>query len=177
MSRVIIDGYNLIRQVRELTAKEQVSLQDGRDALVAKLKIYRKYKPHSILVVFDGKSEMSERSEAYKEGGISICYSTSSQTADEAIQDFLKGDLQDVVLVTSDRALQQYAETRGCAVMESPAFYRKLELALAMAGQGGKIEDDEPQGPQHKRWATFKKGPRKRLPKKARRNKNRLKDL
>lgn len=42
---IIIDGYNLIRQSRQLAAFERMDLQTGREALLDQLAVSKKVKP------------------------------------------------------------------------------------------------------------------------------------
>ena len=176
MSQILIDGYNLIRQVPELFCFEARSLEAAREQLLAALRRYRQYKPHAITVVFDGRSEFSERAEPFRDKGLTICFSTSAQTADDVIVRLLQHKRGETVVVSSDRAVQQAARTAGAAVLDSVTFYKKVALALAMDGTLP-ADDTGKTAPAHKRWATFKKGPSKRLPKKLRQNKNRTKSL
>lgn len=176
MTKIIIDGYNLIRQVAELMRYEDESLEAARGALLARLRAYRKYKPHQITVVFDGKSEMSEAAVPFREAGLTLCYSTSSQKADDVILELIGKNTDDTIVVTSDRFVLQSVRAKGCAIIESVPFYQKMMLALQMEGAGFSTEDSQPKAA-HKRWSTFKKGPSKRLPKAKRRNTVRLKDL
>ena len=176
MTKIIIDGYNLIRQVPELMIHEDESLEAARSALLKRLRAYRKYKPHQITVVFDGKSEMSEAAVPFREAGLTLCYSTSSQKADDVILELIGKSTDDTIVVSSDRFVLQCVRAKGCAIIESVPFYQKMMLALQMEGAGFSSEDSQPK-PAHKRWSTFKKGPSKRLPKSQRRNKTRLKPL
>jgi len=176
MARLIIDGYNLIRQVDELMRLENESLEAARSGLLKRLRAYRRYKPHQITVVFDGRSEFSERAEPFREGGITLCFSTSHEKADDVMIRLLQKHNPETIVVSSDRFVQQQAAAKGCAIMDSVSFYQKLILSVQMEMSGTNIEQTKPT-PLHKRWATYKKGPSKRLPKKERRNKNRLDDL
>ena len=59
--RIIVDGYNLIRQWPELAMLDRADLQSGREALIRELQAYQRAKRHQITVVFDGRErgEMS----------------------------------------------------------------------------------------------------------------------
>ena len=176
MTKIIIDGYNLIRQVPELMEHENESLEAGRTALLKRLRAYRQYKAHPITVVFDGKSEMSEAAVPFREAGLTLCFSTGAQTADDVILELLGKHTDDTIVVTSDRFVMQSVRAKGCAIIDSVTFYQKMMLALQMEGASFSSEDTKPK-PTHKRWTTYKKGPSKRLPKAKRRNTVRLKDL
>jgi uncharacterized protein len=51
---ILIDGYNVIRNMPGLAAAERVSLSDGRDALLAQVRAQLRQTPHRVIVVFDG---------------------------------------------------------------------------------------------------------------------------
>ena len=50
---IIIDGYNLIRRSKKLSAFDVQDIQLGREALIDMLATYKKIKAHRITVVFD----------------------------------------------------------------------------------------------------------------------------
>lgn len=176
MSHIVIDGYNLIKQNPGLAAKENLSLEHGRQALISLLARYRSLKKHKITVVFDGVSQMGEFATTYKEQGIAICFSPTQLTADDVIQDIIQKEKATLIVVSSDHAILDFARKNNAAVIESPAFAQKLVQA-SLEKVGEVPPDDEEKSPLHKRWTTYKKGPKKRLPKKARQNRNRLKKL
>lgn len=176
MLHLIIDGYNLIRQIPQLEKRERESLAAGRDLLIDKLKKYRHLKSHKITVVFDGAGGLSEFAASYKEGGIAICFSPVTQTADDVIKDMALEFKTRAIVVSSDRSIMDFAKMCGCAVIDSVDFYAKLKMADLMALKGP-TEDDAETKPQHKRWMTYKKGPSRKLPKKVRQNKNKLDKL
>jgi predicted RNA-binding protein with PIN domain len=85
MVHIIIDGYNMIRQIPTLSEHERVSLESGRKNLLALLARYKRLKHHPVTVVFDGASTMSEFAPAGKEMGIGVRYSPENSSADEVI--------------------------------------------------------------------------------------------
>lgn len=175
---VIIDGYNLIRQVEPLLRREQKSLEAGRSALIALLKAYRQTRSLKITVVFDGASELSEFAEAYHEGGIAIAYSPSTQSADDVIKEMATKLQARAIVVSSDRSILNHAKLFGCAVIDSVAFYQKLKSASSLGGAGSTEKwADKDDKVAHKRWSTYKKGPSKKLPKKERQNRQKLNKL
>lgn len=177
MLNLIIDGYNLIRQVPALSRAEEVSLTAGRQALIAKLQTYRRVKPHRVTVVFDGQNPLGEAATTYREGGLAVCFSSGVSSADDVIRELSLRHGAAAVVVTSDRQVADYSRAQGCAVVGAPEFYERLQLAefIAVTGKSGAEEKDD--APAHKRWLTYKKGPSRRLPKKARRDRKRLNQL
>jgi len=173
---IIIDGYNLIRQVPSLVRKEQVSLEAGREELINLLAQYKKIKRHKITVVFDGVLNLSEFSPAYQQAGIHIRFSPEGKNADRVICDLLEKERDVALAVSSDNSVIQGAEKHACGVIKSPAFYDKVYMAVAFYTMGEK-DDVISHKPAHKRWMTKKKGPTKKLPKRERKNKKKTDKL
>jgi len=167
--RIIIDGYNLIRQWPELAMLDRADLEAGREALIAELSAYRRAKGHQITVVFDGRERggLSERSEQAR--GIAVRYSRHGETADEVIARLAVGSGQGAAIVSSDHAVQAAARRHGAAPISSPEFIARLDAARLAALKG----DEEDEGPPRKTG----KGTARRLPKAERRTQQRLRDL
>jgi len=177
MLHLIIDGYNLIRQVPSLESKDKQSLEAGRKALIDALKRYQKTKPYRITIVFDGASTLSDFAPAFKEGGIRICFSPASRSADDVIKDMAKDAKSHGIVVSSDNSVIKEAKYSGCAVIASKDFWDKLKFANLAVQDKMTNKDEGKSVPKHKRWATYKKGPSKKLPKKQRQNKSKLDKL
>ncbi|MDJ0914839.1 MAG: NYN domain-containing protein [Desulfobacterales bacterium] len=168
---IIIDGYNLIRQSQQFSELDLKDLQLGRDALIVALAAYKRIKLHNITVVFDGANApgLSPPREQLK--GIRIVFSRHGETADTVIKRMAAVEKERALVVTSDRDIVRFAETHGAAVIGSSDFENKLMMASVANGSadGGGNRDLEGWKP-----TTKKKGPRRRLSKKARRQKNKL---
>ncbi|MBF0106995.1 MAG: NYN domain-containing protein [Deltaproteobacteria bacterium] len=173
MLHVIIDGYNLIRQIPDLERHERTSLEAGRQRLVALLAGYKKIKRHNISVVFDGDLALSEFAPAFKESGIHIRFSPRGISADDIIKGIVAAEKGNLVVVSSDHSVLDFAKAHKKGHLTSPEFYDKLLMASAMAGESAPIRSKEKKPP-HKRWATYKKGPKRRTKKKDRKNLNKL---
>ena len=164
---LVIDGYNLIRQSAMLSAREELSLQLGRDALLERLRQYKRLRSHRITVVFDAANKPNVAEERSQHKGIRIIYSGQGATADTVIKRICRNEGEKVVLVTTDRELASYAEGCGSVAIDSQDFEARMEMALYVDVKGVEEEDEE------ERWhpdkGTRKKGPAKRLSKKERR--------
>jgi predicted RNA-binding protein with PIN domain len=119
----LIDGHNLIGQMPTL------HLDDPNDEakLLEYLRRYRAKTGHGITVVFD--SGLAYRpGETKKQGGITIQFASHGQTADQIIMQRVRRvkNSQAIMVVTSDRAIQQVAQQKGVRVLESAAFARQL---------------------------------------------------
>ena len=164
---VVIDGYNLIRQSATLSAQEELSLELGRDALLERLRQYKRVRSHRITVVFDAANKPLLAEQRSQHKGIRIIYSGQGETADTVIKRICQKEGEKVLLVTTDRELASYAEARGSVAMDSEDFEARMEMVLYADAKGVGEEDEE------ERWhpdkGTRKKGPAKRLSKKERR--------
>lgn len=170
MTHVIIDGYNLIRQVSELTRLENVSLAAARDRLILLLQHYAEAKKHSVTVVFDGRGGLGEAAVPYRDGAVDVIFSRLGEDADSVIKRLLSELGARAVLVSSDRDIINWAKSTGSGQISSPRFFQRLMAAISGDMSGFIKTNDVKSTKTHKRWQTYKKGPSKKLPKSQRRN-------
>jgi predicted RNA-binding protein with PIN domain len=170
---IIIDGYNLIRQSAALSRLDRRDLQEGREALLDLLAAYKKIKRHQITVVFDGTDDYSLYRQRDQSKGIRMLFSRRGETADTVIKRMAAREREKALVVSSDRDVTDYAATQKAATMGSLDFMEKLSMA-AWSDEKGIHPDDEMTG-----WnpTTRKKGPRRRLSKKERRNRKKTNKL
>jgi predicted RNA-binding protein with PIN domain len=167
---LIIDGYNLIRQSPWLSRLDARDLEAGRQALLESLGEYHREKPaHRLTVVFDGWQGGELREHRDYVQGITIIYSRRGERADEVVKRLAAREGARAVVVTSDREIQEFAARRGATCVEAREFESRCLLRALAAGPAE--AEDEPPGPQ------LKKGPSRRLGKKARRQQQRLRKL
>lgn len=174
-AHVIIDGYNLIRQIPQLTQAENHSLEAGRKRLTQLLSRYHKLKSHRITVVFDGASGLGEFAPVYREAGVGICFSPAGQSADDVIHRLCRETKSGLIVVSSDRGVTDFATTCGHVSIDSVAFFKKLILTTDAVSNDGNLKTNRARP--NKRWSTQKKGPSKRLPKSERRKRTKLRSL
>ena len=169
---IIIDGYNLIRQSSALSVLDNQDIQLGREALIDQLSAYKRLKGHRISVVFDGQNAPTASTRRNRVKGIEIIFSSMGELADTVIKRMAAGEKERALVVTSDRDIESYASARGANVVNSPVFEKKLTMASYMMLKGE--EEDGSEG-----WipTTQKKGPRRRLSKKARKNRAKINKL
>lgn len=170
---IIIDGYNLIRQSKQLKEIDRLDLQQGREALVDALVEYRKAKGYRITVVFDGaRAEMGlPRRDRLK--GIELRFSNPGEPADAVIKQMAAREREKALVVTSDNDIVRFAESKGAATIGAPQFEERMRMAGLIAqgeGPGADIEDE-------RRTDTRKKGPARRLPRRKRRSTRRIAKL
>ena len=170
---IIIDGYNLIRQSPELNRLDRRDLQEGREALLELLASYKKIKRHKITVVFDGTDDYSLYRQREQSRGIRVLFSRRGETADTVIKCMAEQEREGALVVSSDREVARFAASCKAATMGSPDFMDRLNMAV-WSDEKGMHPDDEMTG-----WSptTRKKGPRRRLSKKERRNRLTVKKL
>lgn len=171
-TRIIIDGYNLIRQSPDLRQYDCEELARGREKLIAMLASYRMHKPCSMTVVFDGWETGDLTEHRSLEKGIDIVYSRRGEKADEVIKRLVFQSREALIVVTSDSEITHFCKGRRCEVIPSPIFKEKVDLAH-YAAQKGCRESEDPLPPR----STRKKGPAKKLPKSKRRQLGSLKKL
>jgi predicted RNA-binding protein with PIN domain len=169
---IIIDGYNLIRQSSRFGKYDRQDIQLGREALVEMLSAYKKKAAHRITVVFDGTGAPEFAYHRDKVQGIHITYSHQGETADTVILRLAAMKKEQVLVVSSDREIVHHAAASGAATISSPEF--EMIMAEAVFFNGESTEGVESVG-----WvpSTQKKGPSRRLPKKERKNLQKIKKL
>jgi predicted RNA-binding protein with PIN domain len=168
---IIIDGYNLIRQSDKLVELDRQDIQRGREALIDMLAAYKKIKAHRITVVFDGTAAPRMSAQRDRQKGISIVFSHRGESADAVIKKMSCREGQKALVVSSDQEVVRAASSWGAATIGAGEFEDKLALAggIESAENENTLDGWKP--------TTQKKGPRRRLPKKKRRNRARIRKL
>ena len=169
---IIIDGYNLIRQSGYLSNLDLQDIQLGREALIDMLAAYKKIKAHRITVVFDGTRAPDLARERDRQKGIAILFSHNGETADAVIKKMAGGEKQKALVVSSDRDILRSANSSGAATINAIDFESRLIQASHIDGMESSSDDYDGWKP-----TTKKKGPRRRLPKRQRKNKAKIRKL
>ena len=166
---VLIDGYNLIRQSGVFRRFDRMSLEAGRNALMHSLAAYKKQTGHRVTVVFDAREGGFLTEERDRYGGVNCLYSRKGETADDLIKRMIEGRKEEFVVITSDRAIADFASRRGVAAIASPVFESRLQQAEAARNGDARYEKDEPDAEERDdapTSGTKKKGASRRLSKK-----------
>ncbi len=122
MKHYIIDGNNLIGKVKKLSELQKKDKQSAREQLVYFLQNYFSGKKVKISLHFDG----------YENSRLSILNGkiiySQSRTADEKIKDEISSskNRREIVVVSSDNGIRDYAKACGCSLMTSEEFYREF---------------------------------------------------
>lgn len=119
MAHILIDGYNLIGIAHK-------DLEKARQELIQKLLVYAKTKGHDITLVFDGWKNGQLRETITKLGGLTIIYSKLGENADSVIKKILSSATKQWIVVSSDREISDFAESKNFAAVTSDEFDGKL---------------------------------------------------
>ena len=131
---IIIDGYNLIRQSKQLSVLDLEDIQLGREALIDMLAAYKKIKAHRITVVFDGTRSPLLALQRDRQKGITIVFSHSGESADTIIKQMAGREGEKALVVSSDLDIVHTVEARGAATISAVDFENKLTLSCYAAG-------------------------------------------
>lgn len=126
----LIDGHNLIGQMPNL----QLSDPNDEEKLLEYLRRYRARTGHQLTVVFDAGQSYQPATKK-KQGGITVQFAPHGQTADRLIKQRVRRvrNPQAMIVVTSDRAVQQAARQMGVRVVTAQEFSQQL-LNLSVSG-------------------------------------------
>ncbi len=133
---LIIDGYNVLKQHGAHRGTER-----DRDQFIVLLQKYARVKGHAITVVFDGGA--TSWPEKQMRMGMSIVYAGTASTADTYIKRILyEVQHQEVLLITTDRALNHAADDYGIPSLDSADFITILNDVIAAGGSVPKHDHD-----------------------------------
>jgi predicted RNA-binding protein with PIN domain len=161
--QVIIDGYNLIRLYPPLARVELQNFSQGREKLLHWLEEYRRTKPLSLTVVFDGGrgGGLKEEHDRYK--GIKITYSPLGVTADDIIKRLVRKNPSQSLVVSSDLELVNYCRSQGAGAMGSLEFASRVNAKLEKDDDFmAKDEEEETLTPRKKKGASHRISKRKK---------------
>ncbi len=128
--KILIDGYNLLYQFPELRRKLERDSEGARDMLVSYLASYAIEKDFAVVVVFDGNRRTARLTKRKK--GIKIIFSKSTEDADFVIKKIIdrSGRNSDLVVVSSDKEIENYAKLCGVKTILSQRFARDVAERL-----------------------------------------------
>jgi predicted RNA-binding protein with PIN domain len=123
----LIDGNNLLGRIAPHELRERA----GREGLVGRLLAFQKVTHSRIHLVFDGNPER-ERTEVAVNPKFTIHYPGEGQSADDVIEDVILRltDRRRFFVISSDRAIREFAKASGVTAVTSEVFARELKTAL-----------------------------------------------
>ena len=145
--RIVVDGYNLIYAMPELARLVACDLERARDALVAKLAVYRSQRNVRVTVVFDGRGAAGPQTRP--PGGIEVVFSRAPQNADAKIKNMLalEKSPKSWTVVTSDNSIILFARDYGAKTIPSAEFATQLGRTIPNLGPSTRVEKDTPLSP------------------------------
>lgn len=128
----IIDGDNLIGSSPDITQEDP----DARTKLISIVQNFQERKNSNVTVVFDGAPQSGVHREEVRTK-FCVRYPRNGSNADEEIKHILDGlnYFKDVILVTSDRDLKDYAKKKGAKTVNSIEFYYELKRISRISGK------------------------------------------
>ncbi len=143
--RWLIDGYNLIRRDPDLRAREEESLEAGRDALVRLVARTSRESRDDFTIVFDGARV---RGGSPSGGRVQVLFSRPPRTADDELMRLARQHGAGAIVVTSDRKIQDAARRANCPVLTAEQF---LQRSTAESEPRPETKDEEEDQPREKR--------------------------
>jgi predicted RNA-binding protein with PIN domain len=124
----LIDGYNLIYQFPELRKLLERDLESARERLISRLSSFAIEENVEVMVIFDGDTRIPENS--IKRQGVKVVFSKMPEKADPVIKRLIdsKSDSDDMVLVSSDLEIVNYAKLNSVSVVSSRSFANDLTV-------------------------------------------------
>ncbi|MEX0940070.1 MAG: NYN domain-containing protein [Candidatus Babeliales bacterium] len=134
---IVIDAYNLLKQ------RFQSDISDEEKSnYIQMLNKYARKKKHKVVLIFDGGYFAMPSRE--KIGQVIIIYPGRDKSADDAIKEYLYTHKnKDLVLVSSDRELVDYADEFDIVSIDSLAFDSYIEQAVQKPTEQTIISDEQ----------------------------------
>lgn len=118
---LLIDGYNVLHAVgrgRDPSGRE-------RDRFIGLVALYAQIRGHQAVIIFDGGQSAYPRQ--LTQDGVVVIESGYKQSADDLLcQKLPDYPPENVLVVSSDRAITDFAESHSVYSIDSPAFYRRV---------------------------------------------------
>ena len=131
LARILVDGYSLLHNWRELAPGKARHSMEARDELVRILTLYRDATDTPITIVFDGAGK-SAGTESASTPEMEILYSRGGQTADQIIERVAArmSGVGEVLAVTDDYAERDMVFYQGGLASSCANFIAAVERVL-----------------------------------------------
>ena len=123
----ILDGYNVIYRIPELTAKLKESLAEARSGLAMHVAGWKRSRINAeIIIVFDGRDVDFMDYSRTKIGGIDCVFTRAKEAADDRIIRMVKNSEEpsSVTVISHDNRVRNGSRAHGARV-EYPTFLQK----------------------------------------------------
>jgi len=139
----LIDGHNLIGAMPDLRLEDP----DDEARLVERLQRLAMRTGRRITVVFDRGAPGSVSSWPSR-GGVTVQFAPSGTTADELLIRRIGAERnpRGLIVVSSDRRVQEAARRRGATVWPAPAFLAYMRRHLGTPAPAPTAGDEKPEG-------------------------------
>lgn len=166
---LLIDGYNLLGALGLWSRVQTSGGEAVREELVLRLKRYAQQKRCEVTVVFDAWQQKGRARQVEHRSGVTVIYSEAGKRADQVIQELVRGERENVAVVSSDYEIVATAKANGALSVRSEEFSAKLggpaDLRRSVSGDSvGRQVNDHDEG----KRSPEKKGNPRKLPKKVR---------
>ncbi len=123
----IIDGYNLLHHAQRCYTDSQQHLGPGQLCMILS-RWAQQHRARNLMVVFDGYPPANSGLQARQFDRMEIVFSKSARTADQVIADYVKSSSSPrrLIVISSDRQVQQSASRRRCKFSGSDQFWLRL---------------------------------------------------
>lgn len=137
---LIIDGYNVLKKLFGTA----YASERQRDQFIKKLCQYTHKKNHTMQLVFDGGMSLwPEKSNPSTK--MQVIYVGKNKSADDYIKDYLDEHKNyEVVLVSSDRELNNFAAQRSIPSIDAQVFLNLLQEAFEQKSTAKKSSEQQP---------------------------------
>lgn len=134
----LIDGNNFLGHISPSSRNTPRS----RYNLIIRLLKFQRVKRTRIILVFDGSPDPNLMEKQLHRKRFSLLYPHPGESADERIKEVIlkETDLRRFYVVSSDRALQRFARSKGAKTLYCEEFKRELTKALRAYN---KAQDEE----------------------------------
>jgi len=137
MKHYIIDGNNLIGKVKKLSDLQNKDKQSAREQVAYILQNHFSGKKIKMTLHFDGYENMKINPKGGK-----IIYS-ESRTADEKIKEQVSSSnsRNNIIVVSSDNGIRNFAKVCGCSLMTSEEFYHSISIKNQIDDEENRIKE------------------------------------
>lgn len=132
--KIVIDGYNVLKQIYKTT---YISEAD-RYRFLQSLAAYANKKNHTILILFDGGPSAWALQEKVSKK-VRSCYVGTGKSADDYIKSIIEdAESKSLLIVTDDAQISSYAQRHDIVSIHVSAFYACMQEALVPFQEHGR---------------------------------------